>query len=57
MDVASTTGVYVVCRSETCHPETCFRLSWCAILKKFAFLQHVSDWHCANFVISKPQVK
>ena len=30
-----------------CHPEKCFSLEWCAIL------EHVSDWHCANFVLSK----
>ena len=23
-----------------CHPETCFRLAWCALLKKRAFLKH-----------------
>ena len=25
--------------------------------EKCAILEHVSDWHCANFVISKPHVK
>ena len=36
-----------------CHPEACFRLAWCTVLKKCAFLKHVSDWHRANFVISR----
>ena len=33
------------------------RSEMCAILQKCAILKHASDCHCANFVISKPQVK
>ena len=43
----------VSCRSETCRPETFFRLAWCAVLQKCAFLKPISDWHRANFVISR----
>ena len=30
---------------------------WWHHSEKCAFLKHVSDWHCANFVILKPHVK
>ena len=36
-----------------CQPKTFFRLAWCAVLKKIAFLKLRLDWHCATFVISR----
>ena len=34
-----------------------FQIGMVCPSKKRAFLKHVSNWHCENFVISKPRVK
>ena len=34
-----------------------FQIGMVCCSEKCAFLKHVLDWHCANFVISKPHVK
>ena len=35
-----------------CHPETCFRLAWCAVLKN-AHFWYVSDWNRTSFVLAR----
>ena len=35
-----------------CHSEICFRLAWCRS-EKCIVLKHASNWHNANFVISR----
>ena len=34
-----------------------FEIGTVCLFEKYVFLKHVSNWHCENFVISKPYVK
>ena len=45
------------CHSETCAGEKLFEIGMVCLFEKHVFLKHVSNWHCKNFVISKPYVK
>ena len=47
----------VACRSETCVILNVLQIGMVCPSENRAFLKHASNWHCENYVISKPHVK